>query len=175
MTAKIGPLDSNFTESETINTIKSLKLNKSNFGVMSNEMLKCNPKAISKVLCHLFNFILHSKIFPEGCNLSLIKPIHKSGSTLKHENYRGICMSSHLTKLFTQLLNMRLTKWTEINKILPANSFRKGLRTEDGLFILESIIDKYARKGSRFMLVLLISQTFMIQSLMICYFQNLQI
>ena len=47
-------------------------------------------------------------------------------------------------------MNEKLTKWTEINKILPENSlgFRKGLRTEDGLFILESIIDKYARKGS---------------------------
>ena len=100
----------------------------------------CNPKAISKVLCHLFNFILHGKIFPEGWNLSLIKPIHKSGSTLKHENYRGICISNHLTKLFTQLLNKRLTKWTD---------FRKGLRTEDGLFILESITDKYAKKGSK--------------------------
>ena len=52
-------------------------------------MLKCNPKAISKILCHLFNFILYSKIFPEGWNLSLIKPIHKSGSALKHENYGG--------------------------------------------------------------------------------------
>ena len=175
MTGKIGPLDSIFTESEIINTIKSLKLNKSNFGVISNEMLKCNPNAMSKVLCHLLNFILHSEVFPEGWNLFLIKPIHKSGSTLKHENYRGICISNHLTKLFTQLLNKRPTKWIEVNKILPENSlgFRKGLRTEDGLFVLESIIDKYARKGS--MLVLLTSQSFMIQSPMICYFQNLQI
>ena len=101
MTGKIGPLDNIFTESEIINTIKSLKLNKSNFGAISNEMLKCNSKALSKVLCHLFNFILHSKIFPEGWSLSLIKPIHKSGSTLKQENYRGICISNHLTSLFT--------------------------------------------------------------------------
>ena len=62
ITGKIGPLDIIFTESEIINTIKSRKLNKSNFGVISNEMLKCNPKAISKVLCHLFNFILHRKV-----------------------------------------------------------------------------------------------------------------
>ena len=89
MTGKIAPLDSIFTESEIINTIKSLKLSKSNFGVISNEMLKCNPKAISKVLCHLFNFIMHSKILPEGWHLSLIKPIHKSGSTLKHDKIGG--------------------------------------------------------------------------------------
>ena len=92
-----------------------------------------------------------SKIFPEGWSLSLIKLIHKSESTLKHENYRGICISNHLTKLFTQLLNKRQTKWTEINKILPENSFgfRQGLITEDRLFVLESVIDKYAGKGSK--------------------------
>ena len=89
MIGKIGSLDSIFTESEIINTINKLKLNKFNFGVISNEMLECNPKAISTVVCRLFNFILHSKEFPEGWNLSFIKPIHKSGSTLKHESYRG--------------------------------------------------------------------------------------
>ena len=64
MTGKIGPLDSIFVKSEIINTIKSLKLNKSNFGVLSNEMFKCNPKTISKVLCHLFNFMV--KYFKDG-------------------------------------------------------------------------------------------------------------
>ena len=35
--------------------------------------------------------------------------------------------------------------------ILPEKSleFRKGLRTEDGLFILTSLLDKYARKGQK--------------------------
>ena len=48
-------------------------------------------------------------------------------------------------------MNKRLPKWTEINKILPENSlgFHKGLRTEDGPFVLESIIDKYPGERSK--------------------------
>ena len=46
MLGKRGPLDDIFTEKELIEAMKSLKLNKSKFGVISNEMLKCNPQAI---------------------------------------------------------------------------------------------------------------------------------
>ena len=114
-------------------------------------MLRCNPKAISKVLCKLFNYILKNKTFPEIWNISLIKPLHKSGSTAKHDNYRGICISNHLSKLFTLILNKRLQAWADQNDVIPDQSlgFRKGLRTEDGLFVLNSILDKYARKGQK--------------------------
>ena len=88
MLGKRGPLDDIFIEKEVIETIKSLKLNKSKFGVIYNEMLKCNPQAISRVLCGLFNFILRDKTFPKSWNLSLLIPIHKSGITTKHENYK---------------------------------------------------------------------------------------
>ena len=93
------------------------------------------PKAIALPLCSMFNFILRSKTFPEAWNLSLIKPIHKPGSLSKPDNYRGICISSHLSKLFTALLHKKLGKWTAVNNILPNKSlgFRKGLRTEDGI------------------------------------------
>ena len=83
--------------------------------------------------------------------MSLIKPIHKSGSLSKPDNYRCICISSHLSKLFTALLHKRLEKWTTVNKILPNNSlgFNKRLRTEDGIFILTTVSDKYAKKGQK--------------------------
>ena len=114
-------------------------------------MLKCNPKAIIKTLCSLFNYILKSKTFPEIWNISLIKPIHKSGTTTLHEHYRGICISNHLSKLFTSVLCDRLQSWVSQKGILPEKSlgFRKRLRTEDGLFILTSLLDKYARKGQK--------------------------
>ena len=69
----------------------------------------------------------------------------------KHDNYRGICISNHLSKLFTSLLNKRLRLRADNNNVLPDNSpgFRKGVRTEDGLFILTSLLDKYAKKGKK--------------------------
>ena len=149
---KTGPLDKGFLEQETLEGIKQLKANKSYFGVICNEMLKCNPKAISRVLCKLFNCILKAKISPEKWNLSFIKPLHKSGTMSKHDNYRGICISNHLSKLFTSLLDKRLQLWANSNNVLPDNSvgFRKGVRrTEDGLFIFTSLLDKYAKKRKK--------------------------
>ena len=52
---------------------------------------------------------------------------------------------------YIMILNNRLDKWVEQRHILPDNSlgFRKGLRTEDGLLILTSILGKYAKKGEK--------------------------
>ena len=63
-------------------------------------------------------------------------------------SYRGICISNHLSKLFTALLNKRLEQLSKSNNILLEKSlgFRKGLRTEDGIFVLTTILDKYAKK-----------------------------
>ena len=108
-----------FSKKEIIDSIKVLKLNKSKFGVISNEMLRCNPKAVSKVLCKLFNYILKNKTLPEIWNISLIKPLHKSSSTTKHDNYRGIRISNHLSKLFTLILNKRLQAWADQNDVIP--------------------------------------------------------
>ena len=98
-----------------------------------------------------FNNILGSKLFPNSWNLSLIKPIHKCGTFSKHDNYRGICISNHLSKLFTALLHKGLEKWSVKENVLPDNSLglRKGLRTEDGIFILTTLLDKYAKRGER--------------------------
>ena len=160
MANKVGELDSKLKEKEILDAMKTLKNNKSKFGPVSHEMLKCNPKAIIKTLCSLFNYILKSKTFPEIWNLSLIKPIHKSGTTRLHEHYRGICISNHLSKLFTSVLCAKLQSWVSQKGIVPDKSlgFKKGLRTEDGLFILTSLLDKYAKKVRNSMRTLLILQ-----------------
>ena len=81
----------------------------------------------------------------------MIKPLHKSGTMSKHDNYRGIYVSNHLSKLFTSLLNKRLHLGADNNNVLPDNSlgFKKEVRTEDGLFILTSLLDKYAKKRKK--------------------------
>ena len=50
--------------------------------------------------------------------------------------------------MFTALLQKRLEKWTAVNNILPNKSlgFRKGLRTEDGIFILTTVLNEYAKR-----------------------------
>ena len=148
---EVGPLDDVFRKDEVIRAIKRSKNNKSSYGPIVNEMLKSNPEYISNVLIYLFSFILKTRQFPNTWNTSLIKPIHKSGVQTKCENYRGICISNHLSKLFTGILNERLESYVDFNKILPHKSlgFRKGFRTEDAMFILSTLLDKYAKSGKK--------------------------
>ena len=74
---------------------------------------------------------------------------------------------NHLSELFTALLHKRLEKWSVEENVLPDNSlgFRKGLRTEGGIFILTTLLDKYAKRGKKSSHVLSILQSFMIQFL----------
>ena len=53
-----GPLDYDITTENIISTIKTLKLNKSSFGIVTNEVLKCNPEAINHTI--MFDFEQYS-------------------------------------------------------------------------------------------------------------------
>jgi hypothetical protein len=72
----------------------------------------------------------------------------KSGNPNDCNNYRGICVSSCLGKLFTSLLQNRLTNFLEKQNLLSVNQggFREGYRTSDHIYILKTLINKYLNK-----------------------------
>ena len=53
-------------------------------------------------------------------------------------NYRGITLTSLFSKIFSNILDNRLRKWSENNNILNdcQFGFRKGKSTVDCIFIL---------------------------------------
>ena len=73
---------------------------------------------IKPVLCKLFNNILNTDNFPEIWVSSIIIPVFKKGNPYDLGNYRGISIVSHMGKLFTSLLNNRLTMWSENSSVL---------------------------------------------------------
>ena len=82
----------------------------------------------------------------------VIKPIYKKkGDIDDPDNYRGITLVSCLSKLFTAVLNARLTKFLNDNSIILENQagFRDGYSTADHIFTLKSIIDLYLSQGHR--------------------------
>ena len=109
----IGPLDKIFSQEEIIRAISKSKNNKSSSGPIVNELLKANPTSTSHILIQLFSYILETQTFPKTWNLSLIKPVHKSGLQTKSTNYRGLCISNHLSKIFTSILNERLESYVK--------------------------------------------------------------
>ena len=75
----------------------------------------------------------------------LITPIFKSGVRNDPSNYRGICVSSCLGKLFFSILNQRLLEHITSLNILHKSQIGFLLKnwTSDHLLTLQTLIDKY--------------------------------
>ena len=73
----------------------------------------------------------------------MITAIYKSGDKSDPWNYRGICVSSCLCKLFCSILNQRLHNFIQERNLLHPYQieFLPGFRTSDHIFSLRTIID----------------------------------
>jgi len=117
------------------------------------EFFKYTTDDISPILILLFNQILETGSIPLSWGSSVITPIHKSGPTNIPGNYRGISISTTLYKIFSGIINNRLSNWAEDNnKIDESQSgFRKGYSTVDNIFCLHAMVQKYlSKRGGRF-------------------------
>jgi len=93
-------------------------------------------------LCNIFNNFFYLSYFPPSWAEGYVIPLHKKGDIEKVDNYRGITLLSTLGKLFTRIINNRLTKWAEDYYIyIEAQSgFRSNMGTIDNVFVLHNII-----------------------------------
>ena len=122
-------LDAPITIEEICKTIKELKTNKATgHDSIINEMLKESKSVISPFLATLFNKSLEIQYYPEEWSIGIINPLRKTGELDNPDNYRGITLNSCISKLFTRLLNNRLTEVIENKNLLKHNQigFRKG-------------------------------------------------
>lgn len=142
----IEMLDKKIELQEILDCIKKLKNGKS-FGhdAIMNEMLKCSTKAMAPLINKLFNVILEHEYFPEYWSLGYITPIYKGGDICDMNNYRPITITSSLSKVFTQIMNNRLTNFIDTNSLLHNEQigFRKHQCTSDHIFVLKTLIDSF--------------------------------
>ena len=102
-------LDKPITEEELLTATRKLKSKKAVYSdKIRNEMIKLGANIAPQSFLKVFNKILESGRFPETWMEGLITPIYKSGNSLDPNNYRGICVSSCMGKLFCSILNTRL-------------------------------------------------------------------
>ena len=145
-------LDFEFTHKEVLDRIKKLKNNKQcGLDLIPNEFIKQGHPILLNLLVDLFNKILAQNSFPEQWNTSTMSVIHKSKDINDCNNYRGICISSCLGKLFTSLLQQRLQNYLDDNDSLNdfQAGFRPGYRTTDHLFTIKTLIHKYVYKSKK--------------------------
>ena len=140
------PLDFFITEAEIRPAVKKLKNNKSPYSdKIRNEMIKTSLNEMILVYQKLFNNILDLGSMPQMWCGGLITPIFKSGGRNDPSNYRGICVSSCLGKLFCSILNQRLLEHVNSLNILHKSQigFLPNNRTADHVLTLRTLIDKY--------------------------------
>jgi hypothetical protein len=109
-----------------------------------NEYIKSTQNLLLPFYCKLFNCVLDTGIIPSNWLVGTIKPIFKNkGDPKEPSNYRPITILSCLGKLFTSILNHRLTTFLEENNILDENQagFRKGYSCADHIFALHALIE----------------------------------
>lgn len=148
-------LSAEITTEEIKYALKHLK-NKTACGsdLISNEMIKASCDININVYARLFNIILKTGIYPHSWRENFIKPLFKGGATNDPCNYRGIALSSCLSKFFCKVLHNRLERYISENKILNEEQigFQKGCRTSDHVLTLKHLVDK-AFKSSSYLFV----------------------
>ena len=124
------------TETEVVNTIMTLKPNKSpGFDDIPSELLKLSINHISKVLQHIFNASFENGIFPSRMKIAKVIPIHKKGNHLDVNNYRPISLLPVLSKSLERIMFNRLTSYiTRFNLVTTIQfGFQKGKSTTDAI------------------------------------------
>ena len=143
-------IDEPLTMDELESNIRELKTDKSaGQDNVLNEFIVNAPVSVRLLILAIFNNILNLEYFPECWAKGGIVPIHKSGDKNVANNYRGITLLSCLGKLFTRVMNNRMTKWVDrYGKVNETQfGFRKGKGTSDCLFILHGLIELLFAKG----------------------------
>ena len=150
----ISSLNRPITDAEINKCIMKTKNGKacSNFDQISNEYLKATRISMVPIFTLMFNSILNNGILPDCWLVGSIKPIFKNkGSSLDPANYRPITILSCLGKIFTAVLNNRITEFLEKNNLLSENQagFRAGYSTLDHIFSLNFLIEKIRAKKKK--------------------------
>ena len=120
-------LNKEFTNIEITKVLTKSKLKKAvGPDNLPNEVLKW-PQSVS-LLTTFFNRILQTGFTPKIWRQAIIKPIPRSFmiDPRTPEQYRGISLLSTISKLFTSIINNRLTRYLEDNNLYAdeQNGFR---------------------------------------------------
>jgi hypothetical protein len=72
--------------------------------------------ALQQPLLIAFNKILHEG-YCESLSVGIIHALYKGGDCTQFDNYRGITIGPVLAKMFTMILESRISQWVETNDL----------------------------------------------------------
>ena len=117
---------------------------------LPNEAFKLGAEELVPYLVQLYNMVLSNLSSPLEWNIGIMHLIYKGKGDINDlTNYRGITVNNAISKIFTTLINNRLSPIIEKSGILGniQQGGRPGKRSTDSLFILRTIIEKSLKSG----------------------------
>ena len=118
--------------------INDLGVNKAKdlYGVSVNfEKILAND--ISPSLCHIFNESFFTGIFPDLMKVAMTTPTNKEGPRLEASNYRPVSVPPIFSKILEKLMQRRLTKFLDQNKIIYEYQFGFQKNKSTALTVLD--------------------------------------
>ena len=118
--------------------------NSSLYDEISCKIIKSCASIISFPLSYIYNYSLHTGIFPDRLKTAVVKPLHKKGDKFNISNYRPISLLPTFSKIFEKAMYSRLNQHLYTNNILVPEqyAFRKVMSTEDAAFRLTDSVLK---------------------------------
>ena len=105
------------TEVEIKSVISSLKpKNSSGYDEMTSKIIKPCASIISLPLSYIYNYSLHTGIFPDRLKTEVVKPLHKKGDKFNISNYRPISLLPTFSKIFVKAMYSRLNQHLYTNR-----------------------------------------------------------
>lgn len=129
---------------EIVFAVKNLKVGKAcGPDNVKPEAIVFGLDVVLPILARRFNRVFLKGQFPITWNESVIVTIHKNGSIQEPNNYRGISLQNCLGKIYTSIINRRLTFYAQIyNRISEAQAgFRPQYSRIDNAFTLNTLIE----------------------------------
>jgi hypothetical protein len=95
------------------------------------------------LLHQLINAIWETGHMPDQWREGIIAPIWKAGDKTDVRNYRGICLQSVATKVYSNILKARLWIWAEEALLEVQDRFCNGRGCSDAIFVLRRVTDQH--------------------------------
>lgn len=105
------------------------------------ELVKNGPDILLEEIVQVMNkCLIEGDDVPEDWNMGYMSSIHKKGSKTECKNYRGICVTSSMGRLYGRIIKSRLEE--NIVDIEEQSGFRRGRSCLDNIFTLKQVIEK---------------------------------
>ncbi|XP_030748216.1 uncharacterized protein LOC115876544 [Sitophilus oryzae] len=106
------------------------------------ELIKSGSKKLFRMLTNIVNQCLNGQPVPEQWKKAYISSIYKKGSRKDPNNYRGISVTSTMSRLYGRILRNLIEEEYSSYEEEEQNGFRSGRSCTDNIFALKQIIEK---------------------------------